>query len=77
MKNSRIAVVVLSLLLMSVMAFSLVFYECDDSDCDHHCSIQCGAGCTCEETNDCCGYCTEDGGHTKDWCCLACGFPKI
>jgi hypothetical protein len=64
----------LGMLVMAAMVFGLVYFECPSGSCEHACSVSVTEG-ECQQQSTCCGYCTKDGGHTKDYCCLACGNP--
>lgn len=62
--------------LIGITAFGLVYFECSPSSCTYGCSVSLEVG-SCQQQSTCCGYCTSDNGHTKEWCCLSCGEPKM
>lgn len=63
------------ILLIVISAFGLVYFECSSSSCEYGCSVSVEVG-YCQQQSICCGYCTDDGGHTKEYCCLSCGEAK-
>lgn len=66
----RIIALVVLLLCLSSFILTMVWFECDAS-CPHGCTVFVEEG-DCGQKNPCCGWCSNDGGHTKDWCCLSC-----
>lgn len=77
MKISKLVpITILLLLLIANLLFAHVWCECSSDDCEYSCSVMIPIG-ECMTINNCCCYCTEDKGHTKEWCCLACGFEKV
>lgn len=54
--------------------FGQAGFECGPPQCSSECSIR---GLYCEGYDLCCGYCTNDGGKTKEYCCERCVSKAI
>ena len=71
-KTGRYLVVVLILLVTSIVGkvYAIASWECTTAVCEHQCKQ---TGLMCDTINTCCGWCSNDGGQGKEFCCLRCG----
>jgi len=73
MKKSTLFTLLICLVIFCSVLFSQAQFQCD-SDCPRDCEK---TGKLCHEYDPCCGYCTDDGGKTKHYCCESCEKEPI
>jgi hypothetical protein len=68
-KLLNFALLVLLIIVVCSILYSESGFECGPPQCSSSCSV---TGTYCKGYDPCCGYCTNDGGKTKSYCCESC-----